>query len=95
MKSRTIKSLTQAAMELQQVRDQLKVLRERETELGDMFRDIIDVDMTRVLDGVAVTVSLHSRETLDREKLTKFLGEKAIKKYEKVTIYTTVKVEAI
>lgn len=89
---KTTKALTEAALELCDLRANIKAMQTKEREIGDMFRDIIKVGGTKQLDGLHVTIVEGTRTMIDRDKLEEALGVKEVKKYEKQTIYTSVKI---
>lgn len=96
-KQKVAKSVTiaqsAAAKELLSIRASIKQMKAREQELGDLFRGLIDVGTSQSFEGYEVSVIEGVKTTIDREKLIEKYGEKVIKQFEKVTVYTSVKVQ--
>jgi len=82
-----------AAKELLNIRASIKQMKAREQELGDLFRGLIDVGTSQSFEGYEVSVIEGVKTSIDREKLIEKYGEKVIKQFEKVTVYTSVKVQ--
>jgi len=85
------------AKELLEIRDSLKQLKKRETELKEYFADLMQDD-TNLLVGTAISISKHTqtRKTWDSKGLTSFFesNHADADDFKKTTVYTMMKLNA-
>lgn len=95
MKKTTNKDVLEKAIRLMQVIDRRKAFEKEEKELKDFFKTHLEeAQESSLLAGkILILISEKERTSLDRDALTKVMGED-IRKFEKVTTYKQVDIKA-
>ena len=80
------------ASELVEIREQMKKLKKRESEIVMIFKDVMSPNEMQAFGSISIMQQEFTRSTLDKDQLINRFGADVIETFMKVSKYTIIKV---